>query len=100
MSEELDFDPSEDERDHLAEGSSALETAKDGSKRKRKEPDQLDEVIQKLQIMAVGYGFPEPGNLRSKNKKEIKSTIKCFSAMLQQRENDIRFQKTVGEKFK
>jgi hypothetical protein len=100
MSEELDFDPSEDERDHLAEGSSALETAKDGSKRKRKEPDQLDEVIQKLQIMVVGYGFPEPGNLRSKNKKEIKSTIKSFSAMLQQRENDVRFQKTVGEKFK
>jgi chromosome segregation ATPase len=50
--------------------------------------------------MVVGYGFPEPGNLRSKNKKEIKKTIKCFSAMLQQRDSDIQFRKSVNDKFR
>jgi hypothetical protein len=77
-----------------------LENAKDGSKKKRKEPDQLDEIIHKLQIMVAGYGFPEPGNLKSKSTKEIKKTIKAFSAMLQQRDNDVRFRNTVGERFK
>ena len=69
-------------------------------KKRKREPDQLDEIIQKLKIMSVSYGFPEPGNLRSKNKKEIKKTIKSFSAMLQQRDNDMRFRKTVGERFR
>ena len=48
----------------------------------------------------VGYGFPEPSNLRSKMKKEIKKTLKCFSAMLQQRESDMAFRKSVNEKFR
>lgn len=101
MSDEFDFDHPEINKDHLQEGSSALNSAKEGSKKiKKREPDQLDEIIDKLQIMAVGYGFPEPGNLRSKNKKEIKKTIKWFSSMLSQRDSDIRFRKNVGEKFR
>lgn len=50
--------------------------------------------------MVVAYGFPDPGNLRSKSTKEIKKAVKCFSAMLQQRENDMRFRKSVNEKFR
>ena len=56
----------------LAIGSSALENETEGTKKKKRAPDELDAVLEKLKIMVVSYGFPEPGNLRSKNKKEIK----------------------------
>lgn len=88
------------DNDPLVEGYSALDDTKTGGKKKKRAPDELDKVIEKLQIMVVSYGFPDPGNLRSKNTKEIKKTIKCFSEMLQQRERDIRFRQTVNEKFR
>ena len=93
---EIEFNP-KDDQDTLAEGCSGLN---DKKKKKKRQPDKLDEIISKLQVMVVGYGFPDPGNLRSKNKKEIKKTIKWFSAMLQQRENDMRFRRSVNEKFR
>jgi len=77
-----------------------LDNAKNGTKKKKRAPDELDKIIDNLKVMAVSYGFSEPGNLRSKNKREIKMTIKCFSEMLQQREKDVLFRKSVNERFR
>lgn len=76
MSEELDFDPPKGDQDPLKQGISALDEQEESTPKNKREPDELDEIINKLQLMVVGYGFPEPGNLRSKNKKEVKKTIK------------------------
>ena len=56
----------------------------DGFKQQKKGPPKkaIDEAIKNLKIMTVSMGFPEPGNLRSKNPREVSMTLKCFAAIL------------------
>ena len=58
----------------------------------------LDEAIKKLKIMTVSMGFPEPGNLRSKNTKEVAKTLKCFAEILKQRDQDLNFRSSVNDR--
>ena len=45
-------------------------------------------------------GFPEPGNLRSKEKREVQKTLKCFAIILRQRQADLNFRSIVNDKFR
>jgi hypothetical protein len=34
--------------------------------------DQIDNAIEKIKIHAMSLGFPDPGNLRSSKKKDVR----------------------------
>ena len=48
--------------------------------------DNLDILIEQLIDQLLMNQFPHPGNLRSSKKKDIKLRIKCFQAILLQKE--------------
>lgn len=60
----------------------------------------LDITINALKEHLLSFGFPECGNLKSAKKKDIKQTIKAFSAILKQRQKDIEFKNSVGAKMR
>ena len=53
--------------------------------------EMLDKEIENLSINIEAFGFPECGNLRSTTKKDVKLRIRCFKAMLKQRQKDQEF---------
>ena len=42
----------------------------------------IDSAIAFLKASLASYGHPEPGDLKSRDKKEIKKTLKCFRSLL------------------
>ena len=48
-------------------------------------------IVEKIRIHIASFGFPDPGNIRSSKKKDVKLTLKCFSSMLKQRQRDLDF---------
>jgi hypothetical protein len=42
----------------------------------------MDNAIEKVKINIISYGFPDPGNLRSSKKKDVRMRIKTIVAML------------------
>jgi hypothetical protein len=50
-----------------------------------KEPDEIDLMIEDLTTQLMLSSCPNPGNLRSSKRKDIRLRIKCFNALLQQR---------------
>ena len=46
------------------------------------EGDAIDQAITKLKFHLLSFGFPDPGNLRSHKKKDVKLRIKCYGALL------------------
>ena len=55
------------------------------------EDDAIDRAIKKVKFHIMTFGYPDPGNLKSSKRKEIKLRIKCMAAMLKQREKDIEY---------
>jgi hypothetical protein len=47
--------------------------------------DHIDRAIIKLKYHLLSFGYPDPGNLRSHKKKDIKLRLKCLAALLKQR---------------
>lgn len=39
----------------------------------------------------MAYGYPDPGNIRSNKKKDVRQRIKCIAQMLKQRQKDIEY---------
>ena len=47
--------------------------------------DEMDMAIEKLKTHILTNGFPDPGNLRSSKKKDVRMRIKCIVSLLKQR---------------
>ena len=45
----------------------------------------LDGLIEKLKLQVVTMGFPDPGNLKSIKRKDVKQRIRCIAALMNQR---------------
>lgn len=65
----------------------------------QQEDDAMERAIKKLKFHLGTFGFPEPGNLRSSKRKEVKLRIKCFTTMLKQREKDIEYRQQCDSKY-
>lgn len=61
--------------------------------------DPLDRTINKLKFHIMSFGFPDPENLRSSKKRDIRARIKCMAAMLKQRQKDIDYRHQVDPKM-
>jgi hypothetical protein len=53
--------------------------------------EMLDQELEELQITIESFGFPDCGNLRSTKKKDVRMRMKCFQAMIKQRQKDLKF---------
>ena len=55
------------------------------------EEDQLIKACNKLKFHVASFGDPDPGNLRTSKKKDVKLRLKCISTMLKQRQRDMDY---------
>lgn len=62
--------------------------------------DELDLQIEDLSAQIMLSSLPNPGNLRSSKKKDVKMRLRCLNAMLQQRQKDMQFRESHSERFR
>lgn len=63
------------------------------------QPSQLTANLQYLQSSLAAYGFPALGNLLSNATKEVKQTLNCVYALLQQKQRDLNFRTDAQERL-
>eukprot|EP00347_Sterkiella_histriomuscorum_P018424 403345562 len=61
--------------------------------------DLIDRAITKLKYHLLSFGYPDPGNMRSNKKKDIKLRIKCMAAILKQRQKDLDYRQNIDQKL-
>ncbi|TNV80114.1 hypothetical protein FGO68_gene13387 [Halteria grandinella] len=55
------------------------------------EEDLLTKACQRMKFQITSFNLPDPGNLRSSKKKDVRLRLKCLNAMLRQREKDVEY---------
>ncbi|CDW89511.1 UNKNOWN [Stylonychia lemnae] len=70
---------------------SQIQDLKAGSQNNETADDELDSAIIKITDHLASFGFPDPGNLRSNKKKDVRKRIKCLVQLLKQRQRDLDY---------